>query len=247
MELSDLCDGIETCGNENKICSISRSAHDIVSSAHTTNKGLTKRLSYCHKGLKSFKELLKDDCVEEHHIYPDHNYLNGVDTKTSVFIPRSKQSCDHLYGENYVYTSCTGRCISASRPLRNIPRYEVCPKQFPRRIGTITNGKYLSFFTKSFGNIYTNRYFVCENKKWCVDYDKVCNLVDDCGDSSDEDHCSNHFKCNSSGHFIPKSKKCDGNFDCLDLTDECNEDCSKQLLESNLQPSYSLDYSINTV
>ena len=232
VELSDLCDGLESCGNENQICLISRSAHDIVSLAHTTNKGLTKRLSYCHKGLKSM-ELLKDACIEEHHIYPDHDYF-GVETKTSVFIPRSKQSCDHLYGENYVYTSCTGRCISASCPLRNIPRYEVCPDQFASRIGTITNGKYLAFFTKSFGNIYSNRYFVCNNKKRCVGYDKVCNLVDDCGDSSDEDHCSNHFKCNSSCNFIPKSKKCDGNVDCLDLSDECNEDCSKQLLESIL-------------
>ena len=82
---------------------------------------------------------------------------------------------------------------------------------------------------------------------WIMPNSKVCNLVDDCGDSSGEDHCSKYFKCDSFGIYLPKSKKCDGHFDCLDLTDECNEDCSKQLLESNLQPSYSLDYSINTV
>ena len=233
VELRDLCDGLETCGNENNICSISRSAQDILTSAHTTDRELTKRLSYCHKGLESLRELLKDDCIKENHIYPNHDYF-GVDTKTSVFLPEGKQSCDHMYGENYVYTSCTDRCISASCPLRNIIRYEVCPEQYPNRVGTIANGEYLAFFTKSYGNIYTNRYFVCNNQEKCVDYNKVCNLVDDCGDSSDEDHCSNHFKCNSSGHFIPKSKKCDGNFDCLDLTDECNEQCSKQILESAL-------------
>ena len=184
-------------------------------------------------------ELSKGACVEEHlHIYPDHDFF-GVDTKTFVFLTRNKQSYDHLYGDNYLYTSCTGRCISASCPLRNIPRYEVCPEQFPNRVGTITNGKYLAFFMKSYGNIYTNRYFVCDNKKRCVGYDKVCNLVDDCGDSSGEDHCSNHFKCDSFGIYIPKSKKCDGHFDCLDLTDECNEDCSKQLLESTLPKGLS--------
>ena len=150
---------------------------------------------------------------------------------TSVILPSRKQSCDYMYGEQYLYTSCTGHCLEATCPLRNIPRYEVCPDQFPDRVGTIVNNDYLIFLTKSFGSVYSNRLFVCENKAKCIDYSKVCNLVNDCGDGSDEAECTNHFQCTSSGKLLPKSKKCDGHIDCTDLSDECNEHCSKNLLE----------------
>ncbi|KAL5261186.1 hypothetical protein ACHWQZ_G007030 [Mnemiopsis leidyi] len=38
-------------------------------------------------------------------------------------------------------------------------------------------------------------------------------------------------RCNSSGNLIPKTKLCDGRIECSDLSDECNEQCSKQILE----------------
>ena len=43
----------------------------------------------------------------------------------------------------------------------------------------------------------------------------------------------NHFRCNSYGHFIPKGSKCDDKIDCLDHSDECNDDCSKEILKGN--------------
>ena len=67
----------------------------------------------------------------------------------------------------------------------------------------------------------------------CVEYFQVCNLVDDCGDGSDEEACTNHFKCSSTGNYIPKTEKCDGSFDCDDLSDECNDQCSRQILETS--------------
>ena len=226
--LQDLCDGLENCGNENEICSISSRSQSLITKVSTTNKGLTKTLSFCGKGLSSLAFFISA-CVNERFSYPDGDVFGAE--AASVILPQSKQSCDYMYGEQYLYTSCTGRCIDTSCPLRNIPRYEVCPDQFPDRVGTIVNNEYLIFLTKSFGTVYTNRLFVCSNLRQCIDYSKVCNLVYDCEDGSDESQCTNHFKCNSSGKLLPKTKKCDGHIGCADLSDECNEQCSRDLLE----------------
>ena len=226
--LEDLCDGIENCGNENEVCSISSRSHSLTTTVSTTNKGATKILSFCHKGLQNL-QLLIGHCVHKEFIYPEENVF-GVE-KTSVILPNSKQSCDYMYGEQYLYTSCTDHCLKASCPLRNIPRYEVCPGQFPDRVGTIVNNEYLIFLTKSFGTIYSNRLFVCTDNEKCIDYSKVCDMIYDCKDGSDESQCTNHFQCSSSGKLLPKTKKCDGQIDCADLSDECNELCSKKLLE----------------
>ena len=232
IDLNNLCDGLETCGNENAICSVSSRSQSVTTSILTTNKGLTKQLSYCLKGLKNLQQLLSV-CEKEEHIFPDEDIF-GVDTKTSLILPNVTTACDNMYGEMYLYTSCTSRCINAVCPLKTIPRYEVCPNQFPDRVGTLVNNEYLIFFTKSFGTIYTNNYFVCDDKIKCIEYSKVCDLVQDCNDNSDEAHCSNHFKCNSSGKLLPKTKQCDGHIDCSDLSDECNEHCTKQILEGTV-------------
>ena len=226
--LEDLCDGLEKCGNENEICSISSRSPNLMTKVATTDKGLTKSSSFCHKGLSSL-EILINSCVKEQFIFPNEEIF-GVEA-TTVILPNTTQSCDYMYGEQYLYTSCTDHCLETLCPLQTIPRYEVCPDQFPDRIGTIVKNEYLIFLTRSFGTVYSNRYFVCTNNKTCIDYSKVCDLTYDCKDGSDETQCTNHFQCSSSGKLLPKTKKCDGKIDCADLSDECNELCSKSLLE----------------
>lgn len=75
--------------------------------------------------------------------------------------------------------------------------------------------------------------FACSNKQ-CVTYEKVCDLVNDCGDGSDEMACPNNFYCPMYNEFIPITSKCDGYIDCRGFEDECNPDCrnSKRIIES---------------
>ena len=241
VELADLCDGVETCGNENAVCSTSRRSgvfQNLETIAHTSNVGLTKRFSYCFPGLQSIENLKQKKCAEESFIFPDDDFF-GINDKTSLILPGGKQPCDYFYGEHYVYTSCTDRCLNSSCPLMTVPSYDVCPDQFPDRIGTIANNHYLAFFTKSHKDVYTNRYFVCYDKTKCLDYSRVCDLVNDCGDASDEENCINHFQCQKSGEFKPKTAKCDKVFDCMDMSDECNEECSAQILEGTFLKALS--------
>ena len=104
-------------------------SQSVTTTVLTTEKGLTKSLSYCLEGLENLQLLREDVCIDEYLIFPKGDIF-GVDTKTLLILPKNEQSCDHMYGELYVYTSCTDRC-SSSCPIRNIPRYEVCPNQFP--------------------------------------------------------------------------------------------------------------------
>ena len=238
VELNKLCDGLNSCGNENEVCSVSSRPYSVTTTVSTTSSGLAKHLSFCQDGLKSL-EILRSGCINEQFSFPDKEIF-GVDKKTSLVLPDASQTCDFMYGELYLYTSCTGRCSSSSCPLQTIPRYEVCPDQFPGRIGTIVNNEYLIFVTRSSGSLYSNTYFVCDDKIKCIDYSKVCDLVYDCWDRSDELNCTNHFKCNTSQNLLPKTKKCNGKIDCADLSDECNEQCFKTILEGAFLEGLSL-------
>ena len=243
VELNQLCDGRETCGDEIKVCSSTRSFKDKIETKSLTKKKLKNGrqmvASLCLDGLISLSNLANIKCEQKLFAFTNDEILG--ETKTYVTLPDKEQECGHMYGENYVYMNCAEKCAASQCPLKAVPRYASCPSQHPQRIGTLVNNEYLTFLTRANGG-FTNKYFICSNNIRCIDYKDVCNLVDNCGDGSDEEMCTNHFQCinNNSRVYIPHSNVCDGKFDCLDLSDECNSRCSKFILENVALKGFSI-------
>ena len=227
VEFNFLCDGINSCKVENEICMISRDFPSINTSA--TIKSCAVR-DLC----ESMEESKHLTCHIQEFKNPTGNAF-GVRMKMNV--PTSKVNCSSQFGEYYVFLSCMGLCLNSTCPLQNTSLdYDSCPGQYPDRVYTLANNKALTFVTMSDVDEYEDAYFQCENNK-CIEYSQVCNLVDDCGDLSDERICTNHLVCEDTknridvkDHLISHSQKCDGIFDCFDLSDECNLSCGKEIL-----------------
>ncbi|XP_024940882.1 low-density lipoprotein receptor-related protein 2 isoform X2 [Cephus cinctus] len=78
--------------------------------------------------------------------------------------------------------------------------------------------------------------FRCNTTLRCVEQTARCNHRDDCGDNSDEEHCSfaqctaDQFRC-ANAICMPKGFRCDGYRDCTDGSDE--KDCTTTVCPSN--------------
>ena len=75
IELHELCDGIETCGNENNVCDNARNPADIFSRA-IVNEDQEKAIFYCLKGLENVQHLSDSaPCLMKSFIFPSHTIL----------------------------------------------------------------------------------------------------------------------------------------------------------------------------
>ena len=232
VAFASLCDGIETCGNENKVCQASLDTAETFSSTLANTAG-SDILLYCLKGLESLQGLTAR-CQHET-FAPFPGFILGATSK-ELILPDGTRDCTHMYGELYVYMSCTGRCTITTCPLTTPLLYDSCHGQFPDRVYTLQGDDMVTFLTKSHNSshyVYNNLYFSCRNN-YCIEYSHVCDLVDDCGDGSDEESCTNHFQCEASGVYLSRTKQCNGVIDCADLSDECNEACGKEIIEGTL-------------
>ena len=231
VEFKDLCDGIDTCGRESRICSKSHEINPTFNSVLTVQKsvGEVKVLLYCLPGLEGLQEIAYHCVINEVNLSGLEVF--GVRPISTITRPNTMVNCDHTFGEIYVTLSCAGYCEDSMCPLQKKIQYNSCPQQHQNRIYTVANNSFLSFVTKIGNKSYKNDYFRCDNGA-CLNYDQVCNVVDDCGDGSDEILCTNVFLCESADQLVPITEKCNGNIDCLDFSDECNSHCGKQILQS---------------
>ena len=232
IEFGKLCDGVETCGNENIICQATQEKPSLFEKLLTLTshkRNIHKYALYCVKGLWNLRELNRKFCSKTTIGLSKYNVL-GL-PELDLTLPETTYDCRYMYGELYIYLSCLGNCKNVNCPLPKdrIPhKHDSCPRQYPQRIYTLVENSNLTFLVRKDG-IYGNDYFAC-NTSSCIDYSKVCNLVDDCGDGSDEASCGNHFMCTTKEQYLPINQKCDGVVNCLDFSDECNDDCSKTIL-----------------
>ena len=229
VSLEQLCDGFESCGDgaENAVCKISRDFPKIRKIASYYN-GTMRRL--CNSSLHS--------CKVAEFKRPFGSVFG--EQKLELLVPESKINCSKLYGEHYLFLSCMNLCeeSNANCLLDDENRkleYNSCPGQYFNRSYTLANNSYLTFVDKSDSGQYHQDFFQCNNSK-CVEYKQVCDLIDDCGDMSDEENCVNQMICkdslNSSKHqYISLSQRCDGIYDCFDLSDECNDSCDRKILK----------------
>ena len=231
-----LCDGIEKCGSESRVCKEGRASldHQMFSRtlvARDQRIPPLRYLLYCIPGLEvslAYPPQLPK-CYSQDFSFPKQPII-GLKSFTSLSLPSRKVQCEHTFGEVYVFLSCSDGCETATCPL--IPlMHDSCWGSFPDRVYTVAqNARRLTFLTTYGGtDVYRNDMFPCGNGK-CVRYDQVCNLINDCGDDSDEMNCINSIKCDENDRKIPLVQKCDGEANCKDYSDECNEQCGKQII-----------------
>ena len=226
-EYRNLCDRAGTCKKEAEICEVSRDLPRLQIRAMVKHHGHIF-IGYHLPGLRNLE---KEPSLRNHSITrfvaPDKGF--GVTPQLVTIAMSSGQFslCSQVYGELYVYLSCSGFCAETSCVLRPV-KFDSCHNIKENRVFTLSEKNYLTVASKEKGN-YVSNLFPCNNG-YCVTYDKVCNLVDDCGDGSDEVDCINHFKCETSGQMIPLSSVDDGQYDCSDLSDECSS--AKSIIET---------------
>jgi len=231
VTFDEMCDNIESCGgSENRICHLSRSNEVNVGALIHFND--QRMFPYCLKGLEELHNL-DEKCFNK--LYKSVDSFPIPIQNSNVLLTLNKDlDCRFLFGEMYVYMACIGACLNkAPCPLKHIP-HDSCINKHNDRYLSVTNSNQLSVLLKRNGQ-YHNEFFVCDNKI-CIDYTKVCDLKDDCGDGSDEKSCTNHFKCSISEEIIPLTSFCDRSYNCKDLSDECGHGCDKNkyLMNSGL-------------
>ena len=242
-----LCDSKESCkGKENEVCKVSRDIPTIQKLAPVI-EGDIKDL--CNTSACEIKE------------FNYRKYEIFGEQKIRLRVPTKKVDCSDKFGEHYVFLSCLGLCENSYCPLKDeILKHDSCSKDVNDRIITLatpirttpTPNPHLTFVTKSRDRFH-NDYFQCDNGR-CLNYSQVCDLVNDCGDMSDELNCTNHFICEEGKcvegdcekgkkrkdkmRLISINQKCDNFYDCLDLSDECNTECTRNIIQngSSLSP-----------
>ena len=231
LSLDNVCKGFDNC--DAFLCASSRRSYRAEHPVRLTCNS-TLILFFCLPGLETL-QLTKGNC-ENIALRPQIDII-GIFYITTILSNRQYAAsidCQDIFGELYLYLVCTEQCTKFMKcPLVNLTHSSCINYSPDERVLTITAEGSLTVVLKTKDGTMRQNVFGCANER-CIEYRQVCDLVDDCGDASDEISCANNFRC-VSGEFVPISRKCNGKFDCLDYSDECNAECDNQVqIFSNL-------------
>ena len=226
-----ICDVLLSCQGGTEICN----PETLTSSQQRYTPAKVENVNYLHYCWLGLEDLYAHFASCEHLTYPTVEILGTQ--PNYLHLPTKQVSCNYIYGEQYVYLSCSGRCYNAVCLLTTAPLSgSTCSNIFRRKTYSISSIGNLVLVKKEQNDFSVNNMFVCGNER-CVHYSKVCNLIDDCGDGTDEDSCGNHFVCNVKSNYskscIALPSVCDGKTDCLDSSDE-SSCCHRQLINDTM-------------
>ena len=226
MAMNSVCQDFSNC--DFSLCLVSRQSYRAKSFMQLSHNTSQRKLFFCLSGLESLQRLIG---MCESFSLKTGTFIVGIEDAYDILSNRNYAAsifCENVFGELYIYLICTGQCKSTLKcPLVDLTKTSCINYPYEERALTITAaGKLTVILFNSDGARHQN-VFSCRNDN-CIEFHKVCDLVDDCGDASDEGYCHNNFRCHS-GEYIPLSRKCNGKFDCLDFSDECNGQCDNQV------------------
>eukprot|EP00116_Pleurobrachia_bachei_P000508 sb/3460770/ len=230
IDLNNLCDRINTCSFEEKLCNAARQTDvDVTTLTDTVITSQDQHfIQHCFPTGAEDLERKLGKCNTVEHTAGIVKTVINAQQPVLVSIPEKKVECSHLFGTNYVYAACNNICLNAECPLKKIPG-DTCINKKDSVVRALAETAIPStttlFKTAKDPGFYDSKIFPCDNKR-CVSYQDVCNLKDDCGDGSDENFCANHFKCNNYSELVVLSQVCDGVVHCRDFSDECSQSCS---------------------
>ena len=236
IDITKICDGYEkndcSLGSQNNIntetlCRVTRNKDNMIVKT-MTNIGRNEVYKYITPCLPGIAR--QADCKE----YILEESYGTIPIK--IVAPRTRSvRCRNNFGETYVYAACLGLClendITCPLEIFEVDSSASCAEM--DRILTLTKDNKLTFVkehqNKAGGSVFVNReLFPCGNGR-CVNYSEVCDLINNCGDNSDEKHCNNHFSCDDEKReIILASQWCDGIVHCSNSKDECSSECPKQ-------------------
>ena len=95
---NQLCDMIDTCGNENMICKLSKNKPDLFSSVIQDRQ--IKVVPHCLRGLQSMRQL-SNECKVSSFSFPLQRTF-GISNQKTLIVPNRPYNCDFTFGETYI-------------------------------------------------------------------------------------------------------------------------------------------------
>ena len=156
--------------------------------------------------------------------------LTTAETRLTV---HGVKKCGMLYSAEYTVMQCLGLCEEQGARQCLLGEVQALQCSNIDKVYNVRLDNTIQQFTRtSPTEPYEALVFQCASGL-CISADKVCNLLNECGDWSDELHCKNHLQCEGEEGLIRTDQRCDGVRDCKGGSDECFIGCPQHSFLSN--------------